>query len=48
VEGAKFKTSNGKIFLKGKKRRTRFEATELSSGRLYAFNPNAEVEFLKD
>lgn len=48
VEGAKFKASNGKIFLKGKKRRTRFEATELNSGRSYAFNPNAEVELIKD
>lgn len=47
-EGTKFKTANGKIFQKGKKRRTRFEATELSTGRKYAFNPNAEVELISN
>jgi SprT protein len=43
-EGATFRLYNGKMFRKGPKRRTRFECTELSSGRLYVFNPNAEVE----
>lgn len=47
-EGAKFKTHNGKLFRKGKKRRTRYEATELQSGRLYSFSPNAEIELIKD
>jgi hypothetical protein len=37
---------NGKLFRKGSKRRTRFECTELASGRLYVFNPNAEVELI--
>lgn len=43
-EGATFRLYNGKVFRKGPKRRTRFECTELASGRLYVFNPNAEVE----
>jgi SprT protein len=45
-EGAKFRFYNGKLFRKGSKRRTRFECTELASGRLYVFNPNAEVELI--
>ena len=43
-EGTTFRLYNGKLFRKGPKRRTRFECTELASGRLYVFNPNAEVE----
>ena len=46
--GATFRLHNGKLFRKGSKRRTRFEATELASGRLYVFNPNAEVELVKE
>ena len=45
-EGTVFKLYNGKIFRKGPKRRTRFECTNLATGRLYVFNPNAEVELL--
>jgi hypothetical protein len=45
-EGATFRLCNGKLFRKGSKRRTRFECTELASGRLYVFNPNAEVELI--
>ena len=48
IEGAKFKTHNGKLFRKGKKRRTRYEATELQSGRLYSFSPNAEIELINE
>ena len=47
-EGAAFRLYNGKLFRKGPKRRTRFECTELSSGRLYVFNPNAEVELINE
>jgi SprT protein len=47
-EGSTFKLYNGKMFRKGPKRRTRFECTELSSGRLYVFNPNAEVELINE
>ena len=44
--GQTFKLYNGKIFLKGEKRRKRFECVEVKSGKLYLFNPNAEVELL--
>ena len=47
-EGTAFRLYNGKLFRKGPKRRTRFECTELSSGRLYVFNPNAEVELVNE
>lgn len=43
-----FKLYNGRVFKKGVKRRTRFECTEIKTGRLYLFNPNAEVELLND
>ncbi len=42
-----FKIYNGKIFKKGQKRVKRFECIELKTGKVYLFNPNAEVELLK-
>lgn len=42
--GSVFKLHNGRAFKKGLTRRKRIECVELSSGRLYLFNPNAEVE----
>ncbi|OIQ18824.1 SprT-like domain-containing protein [Lacinutrix sp. MedPE-SW] len=42
--GETFKFRNKKIFKKGKKRTKRFECTELETGKVYLFNPNAEVE----
>ena len=48
AEGSTFRLYNGKLFRKGPKRRTRFECTELASGRLYVFNPNAEVELIDE
>lgn len=44
--GSQFKLYNGKIFKMGSQRRKRFECTEINSGRMYLFNPNAEVEIL--
>ncbi|MDT0558438.1 SprT-like domain-containing protein [Ichthyenterobacterium sp. W332] len=44
--GSDFKIYNGRVFKKGSKRRKRFECVELSTGKLYLFNPNAEVELL--
>lgn len=44
--GRKFKLYNGRVFKKGVKRRTRHEGVEVASGKLYLFNPNAEVELL--
>ncbi|WP_456440926.1 SprT-like domain-containing protein [Psychroserpens sp.] len=43
-----FKLYNGRVFKKGTKRRTRYECIEINSGRMYLFNPNAEVELLKN
>ncbi len=45
--GSKFKLYNGRIFKMEKKRVKRFECTEIKTGKLYLFNPNAEVELLK-
>ncbi|KGO93227.1 SprT-like domain-containing protein [Flavobacterium subsaxonicum] len=44
--GALFRIHNGKVFKKGAQRIKRFECQEISSGRVYLFNPNAEVELL--
>ena len=44
--GQTFKLYNGRVFKKGNKRRKRFECVEVKSGRLYLFNPNAEVEII--
>ena len=45
--GSTFRIHNGKIFKKGNKRVKLFECSELSSGKIYLFQPNAEVELLK-
>lgn len=45
--GHDFKLYNGKIFKMGRKRVKRFECVELQTGRIYLFNPNAEVELIK-
>lgn len=44
--GSRFKLYNGRIFKKGNKRVKRFECQEVATGRLYLFNPNAEVEIV--
>ncbi len=44
--GGTFKLYNGKIFKRGKQRVKRFECLEVASGRIYLFNPNAEVELI--
>ncbi len=46
-EGQKFSIPNGRIFKKIKKRVKRIECIEVSSGKLYLFNPNAEVELVE-
>jgi hypothetical protein len=45
--GSIFRISNGKIFKKIAVRTKRFECIEISTGKIYLFNPNAEVELLK-
>ncbi len=44
--GSVFRLYNGKIFKKGNKKVKRYECVELDTGRIYLFNPNAEVELL--
>lgn len=45
--GGHFRLYNGRIFKRGNQRVKRFECLEVSTGKIYLFNPNAEVEFLK-
>ncbi|NNM22213.1 MAG: sprT domain-containing protein [Flavobacteriaceae bacterium] len=44
--GGTFRLYNGRLFQRGNKRVKRFECIELETGRLYLFNPNAEVELI--
>jgi hypothetical protein len=44
--GSLFRIHNGKIFKKIALRTKRYECLEVNSGRIYLFNPNAEVELL--
>lgn len=41
--GTLFKSYNGKLFKKGKKRVKRYECIEVKTGRMYVFSPHAEV-----
>lgn len=45
--GSVFRIYNGKIFRKGEQRIKRFECVEVKTGKVYLFQPNAEVELLK-
>ncbi|MFD2552601.1 SprT-like domain-containing protein [Bizionia sediminis] len=47
-DGQVFKLYNGKIFRKEYKRVKRIACTEIKTGKLYLFNPNAEVELLNN
>ncbi|MEN8798367.1 MAG: SprT-like domain-containing protein [Flavobacteriaceae bacterium] len=47
-QGGVFKMYNGRRFKRGDKRVKRIECVEISTGRLYLFQPNAEVERIKD
>lgn len=47
-ENTKFKAQNGKIYIKGKKRVKRFECIEISTGRLWIFDPNAAVTVMTE
>ncbi|WP_010230547.1 SprT-like domain-containing protein [Gillisia marina] len=44
--GGVFKIYNGKVFKKGAKRRKRYECVEMDTGKVYLFQPNAEVELI--
>ena len=45
--GALFRLYNGKIFKRGNKRVKRYECLEVKTGRIYLFQPNAEVEYIE-
>lgn len=45
--GETFQFRNKKIFKKGKKRVKRFECVEISTGKVYLFSPNAEIEIIE-
>ena len=45
-EGSVFRIYNGKLFRKGVKRVKRYECLEVATGKLYLFQPNAEVEMI--
>jgi len=44
--GSIFRMYNGKLFKKGNKRIKRYECVEVESGKMYLFQPNAEVELI--
>lgn len=46
--GSIFRIHNGKQFKKGNKKVKRYECVELKTNRMYLFQPNAEVELIKD
>ncbi|GLU43797.1 SprT-like domain-containing protein [Allomuricauda sp. NBRC 101325] len=45
--GSVFRLYNGKLYRRGNQRVKRFECVELATGRLYLFQPNAEVELVE-
>ncbi|MAS21258.1 MAG: sprT domain-containing protein [Leeuwenhoekiella sp.] len=46
-KGSLFKIYNGKVFEKGNRVVKRYECKETTTGKIYLFQPNAEVELLK-
>lgn len=44
--GSVFRIYNGKLYKKGNKRVKRYECVEVATGKLYLFQPNAEVELV--
>ncbi len=46
--GSVFRSYNGKLYKKGNKRTKRYECVEMKTGKTYLFQPNAEVELIKD
>ncbi|WP_372975558.1 SprT-like domain-containing protein [Muriicola sp.] len=46
-QGTVFRLKNGRTFKKGQRKVKRFQCVEIGSGRLYLFQPNAEVEVVK-
>ncbi|HET8838451.1 MAG TPA: SprT-like domain-containing protein [Flavobacteriaceae bacterium] len=46
--GSMFKIHNGKLFRKGNRRIKRYECVEVSTGKTYVFQPNVEVELIRN
>ncbi|WP_282162612.1 SprT-like domain-containing protein [Ulvibacterium marinum] len=46
--GSIFRIYNGKLFKKGNRRVKRYECVEIDTGKVYLFQPNAEVELITD
>ncbi|AZQ57327.1 sprT domain-containing protein [Maribacter sp. MJ134] len=46
--GSIFRMYNGKLFKKGNRRVKRYECIEVESGKMYLFQPNAEVELIRN
>ena len=44
--GSIFRIHNGKVFKKGNRRIKRYECLEVNSGKVFLFQPNAEIELL--
>lgn len=47
-EGSMFRLYNGRIFQKGPKKIKRYQCVEITTGKLYLFQPQAEVEWVAD
>ena len=47
-QGSIFRIYNGRRFKKGAKRVKRYECIEVGTGKVYLFQPNAEVEWIQD
>ena len=45
--GSLFKIHNGRVFKKGSKIRKRYQCQDVNSGKMYVFQPNAEVDWIK-
>ncbi len=43
-EGGKFRWNNGRVFQRGVQLRKRFQCMDLATGKLYLFQPHAEIE----
>lgn len=46
--GAVFRLQNGRVFRKGERKIKRYQCMEVATGKLYLFQPHAEVELLKE
>jgi hypothetical protein len=46
--GSIFKLYNGKLFKKGERKVKRYECIEVASGKVYLFQPHAEVEIVRN